>query len=305
MSFLMTWNHIIDNMGQFSLNDFHLRDVFYRKIKDEPEMSFDVKDYERMSDHDTKKTYVHLKRCVEKVITMQEQRKNLADREALLAAKDSRRDHKTAAAAQVKTNLTKGQARSSENQDKALKTEQGGTERTPNAKARGGVAEAPGTDVSRRPSIPGAKAKAVGVPRSSQPSCISFFKANVPEEKNVFSHMLRSRRQDKVNNKVVVQNVGGHLQQNVASAATADLGVCIASNFLKAHVMQETHANGCTQQPKKLRQKQRNQSLNLPAPQWPRLLLRWPWSAFSWILIPSRRMMATISLVSVPRDFRL
>jgi len=146
--FLMTWNHIIDNMGKFSMNDIHLRDVFYRNIKDEPEMALDIKSYERMNDQDPDKTYAHLKRSVEKVITMQEQRKNLADREALLAAKDSRRDHKAAAAASVKTNVTnsKGQARSSEHQDKALKIEQVGTEKTPNAKAKGGIAQASGIE---------------------------------------------------------------------------------------------------------------------------------------------------------------
>ena len=108
-----------------------------------------------------------------------------------MAAKDSRRDHKAAAAAFVKTNVTnsKGQARSSEYQDKALKTEQVGTEKTPNAKAKGGVAEAPGTDASRRPSIPGAKAKAVGVSRSNQPSCIFFLQGKCTRgEECVFSH---------------------------------------------------------------------------------------------------------------------
>ena len=34
--FHMTWNHIIDNMGKISMDSMHLRDVFYRKIKDEP-----------------------------------------------------------------------------------------------------------------------------------------------------------------------------------------------------------------------------------------------------------------------------
>jgi hypothetical protein len=53
--FLMSWNHILDNMGKFSMNDFHLRDVSYRKIKDEPEMEFDVKNYERMSENDPSK----------------------------------------------------------------------------------------------------------------------------------------------------------------------------------------------------------------------------------------------------------
>ena len=90
--FRMTWNHIIDNMGKFSMNDFHFRDVFYRKIKDEPEMEYDTRLYERMSESDPNKTYEHLKKCVQRVIQMQEQRKNLAEREALLTAKDSRRE---------------------------------------------------------------------------------------------------------------------------------------------------------------------------------------------------------------------
>jgi hypothetical protein len=38
-----------------------LRDVFYRKIKDEPDMSWDIKNYERMPENDPNKTYEHLK----------------------------------------------------------------------------------------------------------------------------------------------------------------------------------------------------------------------------------------------------
>jgi len=38
---------------------------------------------------------------------MQEQKKNLAHREALLAAKDLRRDHKAAAAASINANFDK------------------------------------------------------------------------------------------------------------------------------------------------------------------------------------------------------
>ena len=104
--FLMSWNHILDNMGKFSMNDFHLRDVFYRKIKDEPEMEFDIKNYERMSENDPSKTYEHLRNCVQKVITMQEQKKNLADREALLAARDIRRDNKITTAVPAKANAS-------------------------------------------------------------------------------------------------------------------------------------------------------------------------------------------------------
>ena len=120
--FLMTWNHIIDNLGKFSMNDVHLRDVFYRKIKDEPEMAWDIKRYERMTEYDANKTYEYLRNCVAEVITMQEQKKNLADREALLAAKDQRRDLKVAAAASTKVNASdaKGQAKQSNAQNKTL-----------------------------------------------------------------------------------------------------------------------------------------------------------------------------------------
>jgi len=109
--FHMTWNHIIDNMGKFAVDSLHLRDVFYRKIKDEPDMNWDIKNYERMPENDPNKAYEHLKSCVARVITMQEQKKNLADREALLVAKDQRRDFKVAAAAATKPNASenKGQ----------------------------------------------------------------------------------------------------------------------------------------------------------------------------------------------------
>ena len=77
------------------MQDEHSRDVFYRKIKDEPEMEYDIKLYERINEDDLKKTYKHFKGCVQKIIQMQEQRKNLAEREALLMAKDARREAET------------------------------------------------------------------------------------------------------------------------------------------------------------------------------------------------------------------
>jgi hypothetical protein len=134
----MSWNHILDNMGKFSMNDFHLRDVFYRKIKDEPEMEFDVKNYERMSENDPFATCEHLRNYVQKVITMQEQKKNLADREALLVARDIRRDNKITTAVPAKANASssKNNIKRMETSDKALKTEQTIVEVTPNAKAK-------------------------------------------------------------------------------------------------------------------------------------------------------------------------
>ena len=144
--FLMTWNHIIDNMGKLSMQDYHFRDVFYRKIKDEPEMEYDIKLYERMNEDDPKKTYEHLKGCVQKIIQMQEQRKNLAEREALLTAKESRREGKTSMAVPAASGTQKSNKinKKGETQDKASKSEQVGQEMTPNAKAKSEVTRAPG-----------------------------------------------------------------------------------------------------------------------------------------------------------------
>ena len=40
--FIMSWNHVLENMGKHCVQDAHLPDVFYRKIKDEPEMEYDI-----------------------------------------------------------------------------------------------------------------------------------------------------------------------------------------------------------------------------------------------------------------------
>ena len=85
--FLVAWNHILDDMGRHVIPDENLRDVFCRKIKDEPALQYDVNEYERMFESDPKKSYTYLRLCVEMAIRMQEQKKNLADREALLTAK--------------------------------------------------------------------------------------------------------------------------------------------------------------------------------------------------------------------------
>jgi len=122
---------------------------------------------------------------------MQEQKKNLADREALLAAKDQRRDLKAAAAATTKVNASdaKGQSKSNTTQNKTLKTERIGTETTPNAKAKSSVGQVSGIDMGRRPSTPGAKAKAVGVPRVNQIPCSFFLQGRcVKGEECMFSH---------------------------------------------------------------------------------------------------------------------
>jgi len=76
------------------------------------------------AENDPNKTYEHLKSCVAKVITIQERKKNLAEREALLVAKEQRRDLKVAAAATTKVNASenRGQSKSNVNSNKTSKT---------------------------------------------------------------------------------------------------------------------------------------------------------------------------------------
>ena len=143
-----------------------------------------------MPENDPNKTYEHLKSCVAKVITMQEQKKNLAEREALLVAKEQRRDLKVAAAATTKVNASenRGQSKSNVNSDKTSKTERGRNESTPNAKGKGS-GEVVSGDAGRRSSTPGAKAKAVGVSRAHSIPCSFFLQGKCFRGENcLFSH---------------------------------------------------------------------------------------------------------------------
>ena len=85
--FIIAWNHLLDNMGKHCVQDAQLHDVFYRKIKDEPEMEYDIKHDERLDEGHPQKTYEHLQSCVHLDVRMQEQTKNLLEREALLSSK--------------------------------------------------------------------------------------------------------------------------------------------------------------------------------------------------------------------------
>ena len=70
-----------------------------------------------------------------------------------------------------------------------MKIEQAIVETTPNAKAKGGAVQVSGTETGHRPSIPGAKAKAVGVPRFGQVSCSFFLQGRCSKgEACMFSH---------------------------------------------------------------------------------------------------------------------
>jgi hypothetical protein len=117
-------------MGNHNIPDANLRDVFYRKIKDEPEMSYDINEYERMRERDPRKSYLYLKECVLDVIARQEQRKNLREREALLSAKpDKSADPTSDAAAAASPNKgekkDKGQRGQSATPSSSGKTEMG------------------------------------------------------------------------------------------------------------------------------------------------------------------------------------
>ena len=70
-------------------------------------MKYDISQYERKNEGDPKKTYTHLKNCVQLVIRMQEQKKNSMEREALLTAKPVKIGDVSGAAAVATTNQDK------------------------------------------------------------------------------------------------------------------------------------------------------------------------------------------------------
>ena len=77
--FLIAWNNILDNMGGCRLNGSQLRDVFYRKVKDERELLYDINLYDRMPEGRNKR-YEYLIDCVSSAIRVQDQKQNFADR---------------------------------------------------------------------------------------------------------------------------------------------------------------------------------------------------------------------------------
>jgi hypothetical protein len=79
--FVVQRSHVLDNMGENAVNKRTLRDVFFRKIKDEKELQYDVNRYERMDDRDADKSYDYLMNCVNSVIKVQEQRKDMLEKE--------------------------------------------------------------------------------------------------------------------------------------------------------------------------------------------------------------------------------
>ena len=89
--FLIQWNHVLDNMGGVELTHGALRDVLYRKIKEEDELKYDINLYERMHEGDPKKTYKHLMSCVESVIKLQDQRKNISGEGGIALCQEAER----------------------------------------------------------------------------------------------------------------------------------------------------------------------------------------------------------------------
>ena len=75
-------------MGGVALDGPALRDVFYRKIKEERELQYDMNLYERMDER--MRTYPHLMSCVTSAIRMQDQQRNLQEKESQLAGRPSR-----------------------------------------------------------------------------------------------------------------------------------------------------------------------------------------------------------------------
>ena len=78
--FVVRWNAILDNMGDYIIDKDMLKDVFFRRVKDEKELEYDIKMFERLDDTDEGKSYDHLMKCVERVIKVQDKRRNLLEK---------------------------------------------------------------------------------------------------------------------------------------------------------------------------------------------------------------------------------
>ena len=79
-AFVVSWNHVLENMGDNAMSEKMLRDVFYRKINSDKELAYDLNRYERMKEGTGEKTYAFLVDCVESAIKVQGQKKNLLEK---------------------------------------------------------------------------------------------------------------------------------------------------------------------------------------------------------------------------------
>jgi hypothetical protein len=86
--FMVQWNHVLDSMGHNAINDIMLRDVFFRKIQKEKALLLAVDAYENFTEFHPGKTYKWLLGKVEDKIRVQEQRKNMLEKEQLLNSRN-------------------------------------------------------------------------------------------------------------------------------------------------------------------------------------------------------------------------
>jgi hypothetical protein len=149
---VVQWNHVLDNMGAIQLKGLQLRDVFYRKIKDEPALAIDINHYERMYEDDPKKTYEHLLECVWSVNKVQGQRRNLLEKESLLLDKPSKRTEPHNAAPSVDKNKSEQSQRNRGGKGKhALPADTPDDTDKTNASGKGSHNQTKGTKTTDRP----------------------------------------------------------------------------------------------------------------------------------------------------------
>ncbi len=99
-AFLSQWNNILDNMSG-ELPDVWLRDVFYRRVKDNKDMLEDIKEYNRFREGNPDKTYQWLMEQIQTHIRLKRQNRNMADREAALTIATNRKSGGRAAPAEA------------------------------------------------------------------------------------------------------------------------------------------------------------------------------------------------------------
>jgi hypothetical protein len=83
-AFVKGWKNILDNMNG-KIDEANLRDVFYRKIRNHPDLKLDMNTYERLREENPSKTYKHLLDVVQNEINLKRQNRNMADRETSLS----------------------------------------------------------------------------------------------------------------------------------------------------------------------------------------------------------------------------
>jgi hypothetical protein len=83
-AFITQWNKVLENMNG-RLDDVMLKEVFYRKICDNKDLSADINVYNRLGDAHPDRSYKWLMNVVMQEITLKRERRNMADRESTIA----------------------------------------------------------------------------------------------------------------------------------------------------------------------------------------------------------------------------